>query len=253
MTEIHLDSAISVYVLIPILFVVIFTNVIRTNITKISGKPQPPKSELNEICLNNFLNFNKIKNLNSNKKFQKIEKIKKLKIPSNSNPMEKLMKQNSDPSAAMNMLKSQFAFIGIQGTLAYWVSHLFSGFLVAKTPFPLTFKIKGMLQRGVDVAALDTSYVSSLSWYFFVMISSSNLVSLFHYLTSDELPEGLSSSVSSEEMMMMATGGMVPPMGPSGLDYKKEVESLIENLKVKENEKFDENLEISLIDKLRGN
>jgi len=42
----------------------------------------------------------------------------------------------------MGMMKNQMFFMVSQGVLAYWVSHLFSGFLVAKTPFPLTFQFK---------------------------------------------------------------------------------------------------------------
>jgi len=46
----------------------------------------------------------------------------------------------------MGMMKNQMFFMVSQG-LPYWVSHLFSGFLVAKTPFPLTFQFKSMMQR----------------------------------------------------------------------------------------------------------
>merc|ERR1711977_804306 len=71
-------------------------------------------------------------------------------------------------------MKAQVIFMVSQGGLAYWVSHLFSGFLVAKTPLP--FRFKSMLQRGVEVSALEPGYVSSLCWYFFVMTSSHGLL-----------------------------------------------------------------------------
>merc|ERR1719411_581692 len=83
-----------------------------------------------------------------------------------------------DPMAAMGMMKNQMVFMVLQGLLAYWVSHLFSGFLVAKTPFPLTFQFKGMLQRGVEVQSLEPGYVSSLCWYMFVLMSSHSLIGL---------------------------------------------------------------------------
>merc|ERR1719411_2317338 len=89
-----------------------------------------------------------------------------------------------DPMAAMGMMKNQMVFMVLQGLLAYWVSHLFSGFLVAKTPFPLTFQFKGMLQRGVEVQSLEPGYVSSFCWYIFVMMSSHSLIGLMQWLFS---------------------------------------------------------------------
>merc|ERR1712217_709314 len=102
-------------------------------------------------------------------------------------PMEALS-AGPDPMMAMGMMKNQMFFMVSQGLLAYWVSHLFSGFLVAKTPFPLTFQFKSMMQRGVEVQSLEPGYVSSLCWYMFVMMSSHSLIGLIqNFLTKNEL------------------------------------------------------------------
>merc|ERR1711879_1085756 len=105
--------------------------------------------------------------------------------PKPKDPMEALS-GGGDPMAMMGMMKNQMFFMVSQGLLAYWVSHLFDGFLVAKTPFPLTFQFKGMMQRGVEVASLEPGYVSSLCWYMFVMMSSHSLIGLCHALFTKE-------------------------------------------------------------------
>ena len=275
---IHLDSAIRDYVLLPIFLVVILTSVLRSNLTRIFGggpKPGSKPPELGELkFLSLFSRVNQFKtNMNilcnesfARKKCMYLSKDGKKKgllmveAPQQLSAMEKMMQQNQDPSAALGMVKNQFMFLGVHGTLGYWVSHLFSGFLVAKTPFPLTFKIKGMLQRGVDVAALDTSYVSSLSWYFFIMISSGGLLQLWNYLTDNN--SGFESTedggdTNNSEMMMMASGGMMGgnPMAPGGpqVDIAKTLETERENVQVLSHEFSLENAEQDLLDSAWSN
>merc|ERR1712060_313098 len=134
------------------------------------------------------------------------------------------------PMMAMGMMKNQMVFMVSQGLLAYWVSHLFPGFLVAKTPFPLTFQFKSMMQRGVEVSSLEPGYVSSLCWYMFVMISSHSLIALVQSFVSKN-----ESEVDNPMMAMMGTmgGGMMGGPGaggPGGPDmskvYKQEQEGL---------------------------
>jgi len=60
-----------------------------------------------------------------------------------------------------------------------WVNFFFSGFIVARTPFPLTQRFRGMLQRGVDLPQLDVTYVSSQAWYFLVMFGLRGVLALW--------------------------------------------------------------------------
>lgn len=261
MTWIHLDPAIRDFVLIPIFVVVILTSVLRSNLTKIFGGKPPQKSpELGELKF--LLMFQRLNRLKKNRNFIPHFAAKRSmylnpssgllhqQAPQQLSAMEKMMQQNQDPSTALNMVKSQFMFLGIHGSLGYWVSHLFSGFLVAKTPFPLTFKIKGMLQRGVDVAALDTSYVSSLSWYFFIMISSSGIVQLLSYLFGqDEMRQEIEEDTSQSDMMLMAGNPMMLGAGGPSVDIKKQMESERDALQVLGYDFALENAEINLLQK----
>lgn len=264
-----MDPAIRDFVLIPIFVVVVLTTVLRSNLTKVFGSGQPPQKAPALSELKYLVMFQRLANLRRNRNYISNFAAKKAlylntnerkgplgllqrEPPQQLSAMEKMMQQNQDPSTALNMVKSQFMFLGVHGTLGYWVSHLFSGFLVAKTPFPLTFKIKSMLQRGVDVAALDTSYVSSLSWYFFIMISSSGLIQLASYLFSDSSSSLSSGQDDQSELLMMASGGMMPamnPMGPSSVDIKKQTETERDALQVLSHEFALENSELKLMEK----
>jgi len=77
----------------------------------------------------------------------------------------------------MGMLKGNMMQI-VPLLMFGWVNSFFSGFVVLKMPFPLTMSFKGMLQRGVDLQALDMSYVSAASWYFILMFGLRGIMSL---------------------------------------------------------------------------
>ena len=68
-----------------------------------------------------------------------------------------------------------------------------------------------MLQRGVDVTALEPGYVSSLCWYMFVMMSSHSLIGLVQsFFTKSE--------VEAEDPMMA-----MRPTGKSVVFLRKRV------------------------------
>jgi len=235
-----LDEKIRDYVLIPIFFVVLMMSMLRTNLMAMFKSE--PKVDLKEVKTQNMLS--RCRFLKASSYFINGDKFNKRKqffvnkekgvlvgknVPKPKDPMEMFSggAGGPDPMMAMGMMKNQMVFMVSQGLLAYWVSHLFSGFVVAKTPFPLGFQFKGMLQRGVDVQALDPGYVSSLCWYMFIMMCSYSVAGCFQAMFAKT-----DVDMGDDPMMaMMGTMGggmgMMPGGGPDmSKVYKQEQESL---------------------------
>ena len=253
--NLHLDPQIRNLVLIPIIFVVLASSVIRSNLSRILGGTTA-KPDLDEISKGSLLT--RLRNLKTNSglltnrswEARKAIFLKKdsgllWKVPAQKSAMDQILSQHQDPSAATGMLTNQVSYLALHGTLGYWISHMFSGFLVAKLPFTLTFKIKSMFQRGIEVAALDSSYVSSLSFYFFVMMCSSGLLAVVNRI----IGSAKSSSDASAELALMATGGMMtntqPSMSPP--DLKKVYETERENLEIHPHEYLLKDVEARLL------
>jgi len=258
-TSILLDDKIRDYVLLPIFIVVVLTSVLRSNLLAIFKSSS--KVDLKEVRTNSMLGRCRLLRQNAAYLAEKPFRLRKAffvkkdvgflvkNVPKAKDPMEALS-AGGDPMMAMGMMKNQMVFMVSQGLLAYWVSHLFSGFLVAKTPFPLTFQFKGMLQRGVEVQSLEPGYVSSLCWYMFVMMSSHSLIALVQSFTSKSDAEMLDDPM----MAMMGTmgGGMGGGMMGGGPDPAKLYKGEQESLEMVQHEHVLDNIETELLRKWRA-
>jgi hypothetical protein len=71
-----------------------------------------------------------------------------------------------DPAHSSAMMKKQMTTILPQIGLMSFVNFAFSGFILMSLPFPLSHSFKSMMQQGVALPSLSSSYVSSISWYF---------------------------------------------------------------------------------------
>lgn len=142
------------------------------------------------------------------------------------------------------MFSSMKGTIGMAVTMMLqmaWVNYFFSGFILAKMPFPLTQKFRGMMQNGVDMDNLDVRYVSGLSFYFLVMFGMGELQNL---LIDDEALKLNEDEMEEAAPQMGAAGpGMMPPMNPmmggmpgmpgqQGPDAKKQFQTQAENLQL---------------------
>lgn len=244
MYEVTLDSKIRDYALIPIVVVFLCGNLIRNNLLRLFQ--DKPKVDMKSMKQNNTLararslkvptaRFLCERAWNNKKKyFTKRQTAEKgdgvlCNPPEAVDPMASMAQP--DMGQAAGMMKSQMVFIVSQGALGYWVNYLFSGFLVAKTPFPLTFRFKSMLQRGVEVENLEAGYISGLCWYFMIMMAIGGIQQFITSLWVDE-DEKLADPNGQDEMMMMM--GMPPPgmghpmmQGPDPKKiYKQEEDSL---------------------------
>ncbi|KAH9116431.1 hypothetical protein AeMF1_009622 [Aphanomyces euteiches] len=88
------------------------------------------------------------------------------------------MNQMMNPTSMMKMMKGNMTFMVSNFVMMGLVGYFFGGFVLLKVPFSLSQRFKAMLQRGIDMATLDVSYVSSLSLYFLIMFGMSGFMSL---------------------------------------------------------------------------
>eukprot|EP01068_Selenidium_serpulae_P004083 Selendium_serpulae@DN3411_c0_g1_i2.p1 len=138
-------------------------------------------------------------------------------------PMEQLAAQQTVASAKVLARNAKFVpRIGFEARRRYYCEPETGvlanppkekGFL-AKTPFPMTHKLKWLLQKGMDVPNLDSSYISSFSFACAGMEGIRPIIQVIHHLKQPEFQFGEASSMSSN--MLMHPGGMPPP-GAAGL------------------------------------
>jgi hypothetical protein len=97
--------------------------------------------------------------------------------PVRSKPMHETFA--TDPSVMVDMMKRNLTGVVPQLVMGVVVSFFFSGFVMGRVPFSLSPRFRPMVQRGVDLASLDVSYFTSLSYYIMLLFASRGPFSLF--------------------------------------------------------------------------
>jgi len=124
----------------------------------------------------------------------------------------------SDPNMMMQQQKSMFTVMLPQMVMMGVISYFFSGFVMVKIPFPLSLKFKSMTQRGIELATLDVTFVSSFSWYVLVSVGISGVMSLIL-----GRPSTVNDATAMQQQMNMQQGGQ--PLDTPKL-YAAELENL---------------------------
>jgi hypothetical protein len=102
----------------------------------------------------------------------------------------------------------QMVGMASQMGIGMWVNAFFTGFLTLRLPFSLTERFKSLTQGGIGVPGLDTSYVSSTSWFIAAQFGLGPLFRLFARFG------GGSSAEEQRALQMQLAGGMMMPGMP---------------------------------------
>jgi hypothetical protein len=84
-----------------------------------------------------------------------------------------------NPMSQFDTMKMQMVQQVVYFGLFYAIQTVLAGFLIVKIPFGLTERFKQLTQQGIGVPALDTSFVSSGSWYMIAQYGIQRLIELF--------------------------------------------------------------------------
>ena len=180
--EILLDSGIRDWMLIPIFIVVFLAGMLRIVMSHLMDSKQ--EQEKNDVYVQETIlrceKFKKQCKILSETSYRNHRayfckpSVGILCKEFESNAMPFFM----DPTSQLGMIKKNAAYGITTMLLLTWVSNFCSGCILARIPFPLTQKFRSMLQRGVELSALDVTYVSSSSLYFLMMFGMNGLLGL---------------------------------------------------------------------------
>ncbi|XP_069798936.1 ER membrane protein complex subunit 3-like [Dendropsophus ebraccatus] len=169
--ELLLDSSIRLWVVLPIVFITFFSGLLRHHVTRLLQGEK--KTELEPLSDSQVLIRSRI--LRENGKYIPKQSFLMRKFYFNDaetgffkKTKRKVVQRNpmTDPTMMTEMMKGNLTNVLPMILIGGWINWAFSGFLTTKVPFPLTLRFKPMLQRGIELASLDASWVSSASWYF---------------------------------------------------------------------------------------
>ncbi|KAL7714366.1 ER membrane protein complex subunit 3 [Entamoeba marina] len=183
-TFIPLSTEIRDWVLLPLFIITVCSTYLRQDIMKLfSGNSKPdPRSQQETTILQKASIFVERYSLLSSKT---IKKLKNYFVSENSG----ILTISAAPQAEGTPNVPQMDFGAMLGGnsimmitnvgLMTWINAMFDGFIVLKTPFPLSYRFKLLTQQGLGGMNIDVSYVSSLGWYLLVLFGGKYILQLF--------------------------------------------------------------------------
>lgn len=124
-----------------------------------------------------------------------------------------------NPDFMQGMLKQQLGGLVPQMGMGAFVNFFFSGFILGRVPFALSPKFRMMLQRGIDLPALDPSYFTSLSFYIMALFG---LGGVFRLAFAED---AINDAAMMAQMQMGGMGGGGAPGANMAFDAQKSYEA----------------------------
>lgn len=226
MQNLVIDANIRDWVLLPIVGVMFLFGILRHYVTALlKATPRPPELEKYrqaqtllraKTLIHNYAMIPasafslRKQHLNAKQGGLLHEKIEGMSLTNMTDPnnMAEMMKGN------MGALIPNIAMLG-------FISYFFAGFVVAKFPFPLTNRMRSMVQRGIELNSLDLSYVTSASLYFLILFGLQGLLSLV-----------LGEDTSGQDTQMIQQQTQMFTGAPGAVDMSKEFEAARDNIEL---------------------
>ena len=156
--DLLLDSQIRNWVLIPIIVVIILSAMLRNNIAQLltgTTKPEKTESKVTQI-------ISRTTRLRTHHNYLPEKKFKQRRnyfCKSDTGILNQTYEAEGvpafmDPTQALGGMKRSIPYAISTVLLLSWVSHFCSGFIIAKIPFNLTQRFRGLVQRGVELMHL---------------------------------------------------------------------------------------------------
>lgn len=180
-----LDQAVRDWVFIPLTIAIVLMKLLTQYMHQLFNAPPTTNKELKEIRemqavsrsgrLRGFARFIPETSFKMRKEYFAGEKGLFSQKAVTRSPQETMA---TDPSMMVDMMKKNLTGMVPQLAMGMVVNFFFQGFVIGKVPFPLSPRFKPMLQRGIDLASLDVSYFTSLSYYILLLFGLRGVFSL---------------------------------------------------------------------------
>lgn len=105
----------------------------------------------------------------------------------------------NNPDLMTGMLKQQMGGLVPQMAMGAFVNYFFGGFILGRIPFSLSPRFRVMLQRGIDLPALEPSYFTSLSFYLLALFG---LGGAFRLVFAEEAIDDAAQMAAAQQAAM---------------------------------------------------
>ncbi|XP_014282774.1 ER membrane protein complex subunit 3 [Halyomorpha halys] len=223
MAELLLDANIRGYVFLPIVLITFLVGIVRHYIAVLTTTPK--EADILQVQDSQVLIRSRILRENGGYLVSSSYHTRRNFFNNEDTGYFKTQKRQAtsqnpitDPNMMTDMLKGNITTVLPMIIIGGWINWMFSGFVSTKVPFPLTLRFKPMLQRGIELASLDASWVSSASWYFLNVFGLRSIYALV-------LGENNAADQSRQFQDQMSGAAMAMPTDPKAA-FKSEWEAL---------------------------